>query len=62
MSCLDSRIPINCFQAVDFEEDLADMKSWFQARGHPSEFVQAIGITNELRKSPKGYHYSLLAL
>ena len=34
-----------CFHKSDFEKHLADMKSWFQARGYPSDLVQ-----NEMNK------------
>ena len=29
-----------CSYKVDFEKHLVDMKSWFQARGYPSDLVQ----------------------
>ena len=29
-----------CYLKTDSEKNLADMKSWFQARGYPSDLVQ----------------------
>ena len=29
-----------CFHKIDFEKHLVDMKSWFHARGYPSDLVQ----------------------
>ena len=54
-----------CSYKTDFEKHLVDMKSWFQARGYPSDLIQkemnkvkfsGHWDKNKAKKKSKGYH------
>ena len=53
-----------CSYKTDFEKHLVDMKSWFQARGYPSDLIQkemnkvkfSGNWDKNKEKAQKGYH------